>query len=149
MATRGTLTERDAALHALLRGFEECTVPRELWNHRAHLAYALHLLLEHPGDGGERIRAGILRYNRVQQIEQTLTGGYHETLTRFYIRVVERFVASADRARGLADLTDELYARYGDRELPYRYYSRERLQSWEARTRWVEPDIEELAEVLE
>jgi hypothetical protein len=38
-------------------------------------------------------------------------------------------------------LVRELIERIGDRRLPLRYYSRERLFSAEARLGWVEPDL--------
>ena len=134
-----------AALESLIASFEACTVPREQWNHRAHLAYALVMLRRHgPVLGSFAIRDGILRYNAAQRIEQTLDSGYHETLTRFYIWVVQQFLAGTNPQAPLPALLDELCERYGDRDLPYRYYSRERLKSWEARTRWLEPDLRRL-----
>jgi len=132
----------EAAIERLVASFEACTVPREQWDHRAHLAYALVMLRRHgPVLGTFAIRDGILRYNEAQRIEQTLERGYHETLTRFYIWVVQRFIAHADARAPLPLLLDELCERYGDRDLPYRYYSRERLTSWEAKTGWLEPDL--------
>jgi hypothetical protein len=76
-----------------------------------------------------------------QGIEQTLSSGYHETLTRFFITVVESFIATCDPSRPLHALAEELWDRFGDRDLPYAYYSRELLSSWEARTSWIAPDL--------
>ena len=129
----------------LVDAFEACTIPRERWNHRAHLVYALVMLSRHGAAlGAFAIRDGILRYADVQRIEQTPTGGFHETLTRFYIWLVQRFLERADRTAALSQLLDELLREHGDKDLPYRYYSRERLNSWEARTRWLEPDLRPL-----
>src|ERR1039458_5215929 len=41
-------------------------------------------------------------------------------------------------------LAQELIARYGDRDLQLRHYTRQRLFSPEARFSWLEPDLEEL-----
>jgi hypothetical protein len=41
-------------------------------------------------------------------------------------------------------MADALIAEYGDKNLPFRYWSRERLMSPEARAGWVEPDLEPL-----
>ena len=132
----------EAAIERLVASFEDCTIPREQWTHRAHLAYALVLLQRHgPVLGAFAIRDGILRYARVQGIEQTLDSGFHETLTRFYIWQVQRFLDETRVARPLPELLETLWQAYGDRHLPYRYYSRERLNSWEARTCWLEPDL--------
>ena len=136
---------RDTEILALVDSFERCTVPRGEWNHRAHMVYALVMLLRHgPVAGAREIRAGIMRYNRVQGIEQTLSSGYHETLTRFFITVVESFIATCDLSSPLHDLAEELWDRFGDRDLPYTYYSRELLSSWEARTSWIAPDLKPL-----
>ena len=49
------------------------------------------------------------------------------------------------RALGLGLVRSEsLIASLGDRDLPLRYYSRERLMSVAARTGWLEPDLSPL-----
>lgn len=79
---------------------------------------------------------------------QTPTRGYHETITRFYIWAVGRYLAARRAGQPSApilDLTNELLgSRYGERSYPLDYYTRERLMSWEARTEWVEPDVRAL-----
>jgi hypothetical protein len=102
------------------------------------------LIRNGPAAGSRAIREGILRFNAAQRIEQTLTGGYHESLTRFYISLVQRFVERCDRSLSWSELADQVVAECGDRDLPYRYYSRARLDSWEARTQWLEPDLRAL-----
>lgn len=135
----------DEEILELVAGFEACTVARSDWDHRAHLVYALVLLMRHGHqEGAVRIREGILRYNAAQGIEQTLTGGYHESITRFYIWVVQRFVDRADGSLPLHVLAHDLYERFGARDLPFAYYSRDLLMSWKARTEWVEPDLQKL-----
>jgi hypothetical protein len=44
----------------------------------------------------------------------------------------------------LADLANQLIVECVDRNLPFTYYSRERLMSPEARRGWVEPDLRPL-----
>jgi len=128
-----------------VREFESCTLPREQWTHRAHLTVGLWYLSRHPEDEAiDRIRAGIRRFNEAKGVEQTRDGGYHETITRFYIWVIARFLGESDRSRPLIELADELFARCGDRNLPLRYWSKDLLMSWEARIRWVDPDLREL-----
>jgi hypothetical protein len=135
----------DAELEQLVAAFESAQVPRGEWTHRAHLCMALLYLVRYGQlTGALRIRAGILEFNAAKQIEQTPTGGYHETLTRFYIWVVQRFLDSADLRRPAFELANELYDRYGDRALPLQYYTKERIDSWEARTRWIAPDLKPL-----
>jgi hypothetical protein len=68
---------------------------------------------------------------------------YHETITVLWMRLL------ADvRAQGASgELVHVLRAHpaLGDKELPLRYYTRERLFSDEARAGWIEPDREPLS----
>jgi len=136
----------DAELDELIDAFEAGRVPRGEWTHRAHLSMALVYLLRYGDDlGPARIRSGILHHNAALNIEQTATSGYHETITRFYIWVVQRFLTSADATRARYELANELFEQAGDRNLPLQYYSKERINSWEARTGWVSPDLRSLS----
>ena len=127
---------------ALVRRFEDCTLPREEWTHAAHLTVALwHLLQFDWPEASAHVRRGIKRYNAARGIPTTPTGGYHETLTLFWLRTVRRFLeAERNEARALVHLANELAATH-DKGLPPRHYTRERLFSPEARAGWVEPDL--------
>jgi hypothetical protein len=129
----------------LVREFEACTLPRAEWTHHAHLTVGLWYLLRHDEAAATRlIREGIKRYNRAWGVETTPTGGYHETITLFYVRLIAKFLARAPRDCTLAALANSLAGECGDKGLPLAYYSRERLMSREARARWVEPDLRAL-----
>jgi hypothetical protein len=129
----------------LVAAFERCELPRAAWTHRAHLMTALWYLVHcGPDEGGERVRTGIKRFNAANGVAQTRDGGYHETITCFYLRVVAHHVRDALPGTSLADLASTLVTAWGDKSRPLEYYSRERLFSWEARTGWVEPDLRAL-----
>jgi hypothetical protein len=130
---------------ALVRGFEDCTLPRDEWTHAAHLTVALwHLLQYDWPEAVERVRLGIKRYNAAHGIVTTPTGGYHETLTLYWLRHVRAFLEDGrNEARPLVALANELVAT-ADRNLPLEHYTRERLFSPEARAAWVEPDRKRL-----
>lgn len=129
----------------LVRGFEECTLAREEWTHHAHLVVALWYLLRHEeAEARALIRLGIRRYNEAGGVKQTKTSGYHETITLFYIRIINRFLSTSRPDCTLTMLVNSLINIYGDKNLPLKYYSRERLLSWEARTGWLEPDLRAL-----
>jgi hypothetical protein len=87
------------------------------------------------------LRARITSYNESVGTPNTDTSGYHETITRFYVTVIDRFLAGADRTAPIDDLAGRLIADYGDRRLVLRCYSESRLFSPVARRSWVEPDI--------
>ncbi|HYP01849.1 MAG TPA: hypothetical protein VER76_16785 [Pyrinomonadaceae bacterium] len=142
-----TTAQRDDEVKRLVREFEACTLAGERWTHEAHLTVALWYLVRHAGAEATRlIREGIQRYNLARGVEMTKDGGYHETITLFYIRVIRRYLngTDAEDAATLAELLDGLIAACGDRNFPFEYYSRERLLSWEARTGWLEPDLKSL-----
>jgi hypothetical protein len=125
----------------LVREFEACSLPRAGWTHHAHLLVALWYLMRHDYVEATRlIRDGIKRYNSASGIETTRTGGYHETITLFYTRVIRKFLSAANPDCTLASLAGSLLDSCGDKNLPLEYYSRERLMSGQARTGWLEPD---------
>ena len=132
-------------VRGVVRGFESCRLPHAEWTHAAHLTVALWYLLHHDWDDAvDLVRAGIKRYNEAAGIPLTRTRGYHETLTLFWLRHVRCFLATGyNEGRQLPDLANEL-VNASDKNLPLEHYSRELLFSWEARLRWVEPDLKPL-----
>jgi hypothetical protein len=127
----------------LLAGFEDCSLPKPMWTHRAHLAVALCYCERQSHDQAlQQMRNGIRRYNEATGGANTETSGYHETITRFYLWLVDHCVRNGKLPKGdLATRVNGLYASYGARDLPLRHWTRERLMSVEARREWVEPDL--------
>lgn len=135
-----------AEIEALVRAFENTTLPHAEWTHRAHLTVALWYLTQYSGrEATARIRTGIKRYNASKGILTTPTGGYHETLTMFWICMISHFLLFAEADHSLVELTNAMLARCAIKDLPLRYYSRERLMSPRARASWIEPDLQPLA----
>jgi len=69
-------------------------------------------------------------------------GLYHETLTRFWLRQVEQRM---DRGLCLRDSVRSIQEQLNDKNLAFEYYSRERIESQEAKAEWIEPDLKPLA----
>jgi hypothetical protein len=136
-----TLTPGD-----LVAAFEATTLPFAIWQrHATHLRVSLWYLLHLPFEpASERIRLGIPRYNAAHGRLQTPTGGYHETLTRAFIHLIAARLTPEARQKPFDALCDELLADLGSSQAVLAYYSRERLNSWEARTGWVPPDRQPL-----
>jgi hypothetical protein len=132
-------------IHDLVAAFERCEIPRPAWTHRVHLVTALWYLVHYGLDeGGERVRSGIKRLNAANGVPQTVDGGYHETITCFYLWAIARHLRDAPPGASFPELASTLVAAWGDKNRPLEYYSRDRLFSWEARTGWVEPDLKKL-----
>lgn len=138
-------------LERLVHEFETCVLPRELWTHHAHLAVALwYLTCYCEAEAVERLRRNIRRYRRHSYqshgLEVPQEGGYHETLTLFYVRVIRKHIreATPETTGSLADVANAVIRAWGDKSLVFAYYSRDRLLSAEARMNWVEPDLQPL-----
>jgi hypothetical protein len=136
----------DDEIEALVHGFEDCsTLPSE-FNHRAHLIVALSYLhlsgLTIP-EATERMRAGLYRfldhYGEDRQV-------YNETITLFWIKLVQSFLDRTDASRPLADIANEMIEACGNSQLIYSYYTKERLSSDKAKKEWIEPDVKPLEE---
>ncbi len=130
---------------ALVAAFRDGSLPRAAWNHRAHLTAAL--AVARTTAAAERldsIRSAILRFNASAGIESTPDSGYHETLTVFYMQVVELHLRRHPAPASSATDANLLYDEWGAREMPLRYYTRERLFSRAARAGWLPPDLDAL-----
>lgn len=131
-------TETDRLADAFLKR----SLPKESWTHEAHLRVGLwHVLRHGEADALNLLRERISAFNAFHGGENTDTQGYHETITRFYVAIIASFVRRHGRERPLDELADALVAQHGDRQLPFRYYSLDRLNSVAARRGWVEPDL--------
>ena len=129
----------------LVEAFLSCTLPKENWTHEAHLKVGLwHLLHYSPSESTKRLRQSIKQYNVACGIENTETQGYHETITQFYVWLINQFIQQTDCSQPIDLLANGLIDRYGDKSLLFRYYSRSRLMSKTARLQWVEPDLKPL-----
>lgn len=119
------------------------TLPREEWTHEAHLAATTYLVLKHPEiDLDTELRGIISRYNESVGGRNTDTEGYHDTITRAYLRGIRLFLSDADVTRPIHHLVNELLmSPMGRRDWPRRFWSKERLLSVEARRAWAEPDL--------
>lgn len=134
-------------LHQLVARFADCSLACEEFTHQAHLVVGLWHAWNFPADEAlDRVRASIQRFNAACKVPESPTRGYHETITRFYITYLSNFVAAAEDRTDLLRLAEELLAAHGDRDLPLRYYTRERLFSAEARAGWLPPDLQPLPE---
>ena len=126
----------------IARGLIDRTLPKSEWTHEAHLRAGLWHVMHHGAVAAlELLRARITAYNESVGTANTDTSGYHETITRFYVTVIDRFLSGADRSLPIDQLAAQLLAEHGDRRLPLYHYSEQRLFSVVARRSWVEPDL--------
>ena len=63
------------------------TLPRQEWTHEAHLAATTYLVLKHPEiDLDIELKGIISRYNESAGTPNSDSEGYHDTITRAYLR---------------------------------------------------------------
>jgi len=136
----------DDAVTRVGEGLLARTLPRAEWTHEAHLAATTYLLLRHPEIDLDVDLPGLIRrYNESVGGVNDDTQGYHDTITRAYLRGVRLFLEEADASRPIHELVDELlHAPMGKRDWPLRFWSRERLFSVEARKSFMPPDLAQM-----
>ncbi|HEY6477268.1 MAG TPA: hypothetical protein VI456_11855 [Polyangia bacterium] len=131
------------ALGDLVTAFLAGTLPRAEWTHEAHLRIGAWHVHHHGADGAlPLLRERIRRLNDRHGTVNSATSGYHETITAAYARLIADFLAAAGEGADLeARLAALLASRLADRAALFRFWSRERLLSPEARAAWLPPDL--------
>lgn len=133
----------DAAVAHVGEGLLACDLPRSEWTHEAHLAATVYLVLRYAEIDLDAELSNLIRqYNEGVGGVNDDTQGYHDTITRAYLRGVRLFLDEADTSRPIHELVNELLVSpMGCREWPLRFWSKQRLMSVDARRAWLAPDI--------
>jgi hypothetical protein len=123
-----------------LQAFMSCTLPNDQFHHRDHLRLVW-LLVRRLGleAASDAVTDGIRRFGA----SQGHTDKYHETMTQFWIRVVEH----ARQSRPEIDDFDRFLAAFPqltDKHLPLRHWEHATMFSPVARSTWIEPDLQPL-----
>ena len=136
----------EAEILGIVEGFRRRTLPQPSWTHQAHLTVGLWHVRNLPADSVlAELRRGIIAYNEAVGTVNDDAGGYHETITAFYVWAIRRFVEEMAEASPLLLLTNALLASpYATKAFPFQYFSRARLLSVAARRAWLEPDLRPL-----
>ncbi|PLK44097.1 hypothetical protein [Emticicia sp. TH156] len=145
MASFGFVTQKE--IDYLVSGFLAKTLPSADWTHQAHLITGLWHVA---GIGYEKalaeMRAHIPVYNEAGGGMNTDSGGYHDTITVFWVWLLnEYWIRYSEGGRSFEDICNTfLQSKYADRNNALIFYSRERLFSKEARLGYAAPDIQPL-----
>jgi hypothetical protein len=135
-----------AGLDGLAARFAAAAIPASEWTHLMHLTIgAWHVARLGADAAMDRLRAGIRRLNAAHGTIDSDTRGYHETITRAYVRLLDAFLRTRPDGEALdASVAALLASPLAARDVLTRHYSKTVLFSVEARRRWVEPDLEPL-----
>jgi hypothetical protein len=120
-----------------LRLLHDGNLPSEEFRHKGHLRLALLVLSRHGEYDAERI---VAREIQKFAVANGAPNRYHDTLTRFWVRLVGHAMEHAQGARGIDELLDR-FPLLLDKNLPYRHWRGEIFNSDRARAGWVEPDL--------
>jgi len=134
-----------AELDALAARFVAAAIPRGEWTHEAHLIVGAWHVDQFGADAAlARLREGIRRLNEANGVANTPTGGYHETITAAYVRLLAAALAADAAAPFATRISAVLASPLADRAALARHYSPELLMSPRARAEVVAPDREPL-----
>jgi hypothetical protein len=130
----------DAEVAALVDAFEKASIPAVEFTHAAHIAVALAYLDTLPLNRAlERMREKI----RAFAAHHGVNGLYHETITTFWMRLLDHIAKSYRNGssrlplwRRINLITEAWCARHPVEQ----HYSRELIASTIARETWVAPD---------
>src|SRR5436305_12826641 len=132
----------DDAIRSVGERFLARVLPKVECTHEAHLSTCAWLILERPDILPERDLPDLIRrYNESVGGVNDATQGYHETITRIFVRAVRGHLATSEGLPLNGRINALLSAPEGRRDWPLRFYSRERLFSPKARLGWIEPDL--------
>ena len=126
----------DAEVLTLVDRLERCLLAKDEFHHRDHLAVAAVYLRAYNFETAlARMRTSLQRF----AAHHGVAGLYHETLTRFWLLQVEQRL---DRRLALCESVRSIQGRLPDKGLALEYYSKDMLNSPDAKMRWMEPDLQ-------
>lgn len=139
------LYQSDQEIEELVQSFLQRTLDKSLWTHAAHLSTAIwHLRQYDVHEATCRMKSAIISYNLSVGGQNTGTGGYHETMTLFWMDILHIFVNDNAGLSLIETCNKLLSGNLGSKTLPFNFYTKEIILSPLARARAVVPDLLEL-----
>ena len=127
-----------------IRQFEDCSFPFDQWHHRAHVKLAYLYLTRYGFEAAlAKLRNGIRAYNAANNVPDQPTSGYHETMTQFWLRIIEVTI----QQYGPLPSADEFFdfqPQLSQKKNHRLFYSPGLFMSPEAKLKFVEPDLTQL-----
>jgi hypothetical protein len=130
--------QTEEEIEDVVRRFETCSCSPEEFVHARHLTVAASYFAKMGSEAArEKMRAGLRRF-----IAHHGKNGYHVTITEFWLETVAKLVAELlEGEKSLVELVNSVIAQCSDKDLIYKFYSRERIASAEAKAARIKPDI--------
>lgn len=128
-------------MEAFVKAFEDRSLEASRFTHQGHVALAAVYVLRHGAAAAlERLRREIPLFNVAKGGVNNQERGYHETLTVFWVLVIEetlREMTGLTEREKVNSTVERLSASGAWRD----YYSFDVLKDPECRRRWVAPDV--------
>lgn len=126
----------------LVEKFNSCELDLKYWRHSSHIIVAFYYAINFKEKSFECLKNSINKYNESKNLESTVTKGYHETLTFFWVNMIDNFI----KKNAITEFNDQniellLESELNDKFLPYQYYTKELLFSFEAKQNALESDL--------
>ncbi|KAI9028224.1 flavin reductase like domain-containing protein [Phycomyces nitens] len=132
---------RSVGEQVFMKAFEDSTLDTSQWTHRAHVRMAWNHLREL----GLRDGAPVIKHTiRVHSEKNADKLKYHDTISSFYIHLVNLAIQQDDSDNDDFFGFIERYPALVDRTIIQQYYSSSLLASDKARQQFVPPDLKEL-----
>jgi len=120
-----------------LRAFFGLTLPNSEFHHRDHVHLAWLAVRRHGDRSAEEVvTAGIQKFAQ----HHSHGPAYHDTMTRFWVRLVAHAVSRRPEIVDFERFLDE-YPLLLDKNTPLRHWSREAMFAADARAAWRDPDL--------
>jgi hypothetical protein len=133
----------EVALDEFVHRWDAGRLTKPEWTHAAHVGtaayYAFNLEVEALF---ERMKAGIIHHNESVGTANTEDNGYHETLTRFWVETIAKFVRSENFSTRFEAVKHTANLFGEDRDRHRLYYSFDVVRDRRARREWIKPDRE-------
>ena len=131
------LYREESEIREVVAKFENLEFALPEFTHVRHLTVASwYLCTLTSAEALVRIRSGLQRF-----ITHHGREGYHETITRFWMELLAEFLRNLPETMTTAEKINRAVQAHRDKDLLFRYYSREFVMSNGARKEWVEPDV--------
>jgi hypothetical protein len=131
----------DPEVVSLVEAFETATIAASEFTHVAHIAVALSYLdTLSPDEALARMREKIRAFAAHHGVDNL----YHETLTTFWMRLLDHLAQSHYRELPLWHRINLIVACWGTAAPVEAHYSRELIKSKAAREGWIPPDRQPL-----
>jgi len=133
-------------IKTLVDQFVTKTLPAKAWTHHTHLTVGLWYVSKF----GKQEASGqmpnlIKKYNEAIGKKNNDVSGYHETITQYWIWLLDCYWQQVHEKMSLVNACNYLItSSFGNPTSYFTFYSKEKIFSVEARERFIEPDLQSL-----